>query len=96
MGTAPLTTVGALLLGARSNVGPRSSHRTMKPLPETHDPVLVERFVDAHDGEAAFECLGSEQAIKRIAMVKRQRCDPRDVPNLNSEQLDSGVRQKGR
>src|SRR6187402_1688673 len=35
----------------------------MKPLPETHDPVLVECFVDAHDGEAAFECLGSEQAI---------------------------------
>ena len=65
MGTAPLTTVGALLLGARSNVGPRSSHRTMKPLPETHDPVLVECFVDAHDGEASFRVGSALDKLER-------------------------------
>jgi len=41
----------------------------MKPLPEAHDPVLVKCFVDAHNCEAAFEGLGSEQAIKGIAMA---------------------------
>lgn len=38
-------------------------------IPASHDAVLVERFVDAHDREAAFEGLGREQAIKRIAMM---------------------------
>jgi hypothetical protein len=42
----------------------------MKPLPEPHDPILVEGFVDAHYGEATFEGLGSEQPIEWIAMVK--------------------------
>ena len=32
---------------------PDESTRT--PLPEAHDAVVVERFVDAHDREAAFE-----------------------------------------
>jgi len=61
------------------------SIRTTKPLPEAHDPIPVERFVDAHDGEAAFEGLGSEQAIEWITMVKRQRSDARDVPDLDWE-----------
>lgn len=59
--------------------------RTMKPLPEARDPIPVECFVDAHDGEAAFDGLGSEQPIKWVAMVKRQRSDARDVTDLDWE-----------
>jgi len=42
-------------------------------------------FVDAHNCEAAFEGLGSEQAIKGIAMGKRQRSDECNVPDLDWE-----------
>ena len=72
-----------------------STHPYDEALPEAHDPVLVECFVDAHDGEAAFEGLGSEQAIKRIAVVKRQRGDTGDVRYLDGEQFESGVGQSG-
>jgi hypothetical protein len=39
-----------------------------------------------------FEGLGSEQAIEWIAMVKRQRCDARDVPDLDWESIPESVK----
>jgi len=43
--------------------------------------------------ELAFKCLGRKHAITRIAMMKRQRRDPRDVRYLDREQFDSCVGQ---
>ena len=80
------------LLGCIRTVRHRSGDSVRFPndairmrLPEAHDAVLVERFVDAHDCELAFKCLGGKQAIKRIAMVKWQRRHARDVADLDRE-----------
>lgn len=54
--------------------------------PEPPNPVRVKRFIHAEEDEVVHQRLRREEAIERIAVVKRQRGQSRDMADLDGEE----------
>lgn len=57
--------------------------------PGTREPVLLEDRIGGHHPQLLLDRLGDQQPVERIPMMERHYRDPRGVPKVNGQRLET-------